>query len=129
MDNFIIWQYKDETTDEFKDMPIPSTYDIEYEDLDDSTYRSKVNGNLIDTVVGLKWSKLLFNYRSKTALEIYDIFQVIDKNPIIVKALNPRYNNETEMAMRCSRANLHMNENRKYDMSFNLVQKLRVDGQ
>lgn len=129
MDNFIIWQYKDETTDEFKDMPIPSTYDIEYEDLDDSTYRSKVTGNLIDTVVGLKWSKLLFNYRSKTALEIYDIFQVIDKNPIIVKALNPRYNNETEMAMRCSRANLHMNENRKYDMSFNLVQKLRVDGQ
>jgi len=129
MDNFIIWQYKDETTDEFKDMPIPSTYDIEYEDLDDNTYRSKVSGNLIDTVVGLKWSKLLFNYRSKTALEIYDIFQVIDKNPIIVKALNPRYNNETEMAMRCSRANLHMNENRKYDMSFNLVQKLRVDGQ
>lgn len=126
MNEFIIWSAKKNNV--YQNMLPPSTYEIEYEDMDKGSYRSQVSGNLIDTVVSIKWSKLLFNYVNLTAEQVYNLFNIIDQNPIFIKAKNPRYNTEQEMQMRCSRVKVVMNEKRNYDMSFNLVQKTKVAG-
>lgn len=124
---FLIWKAKQGGT--YKDMPVPSSYAVEWEDLDYSTYRSKATGNLIDTIISQKWSKLMFKYVNLTDGEVYDMFDIIDQNPIYIKAKNPRYNTEIEMRVRCSRCKVSMIENNNYNLEFNLVQKTKVAGQ
>lgn len=124
---FLIWKAKQGGT--YKDMPVPSSYDVEWEDLDYNTYRSKATGNLIDTVISQKWSKLMFKYVNLTDGEVADMFDIIDQNPIYIKAKNPRYNTEIEMQVRCSRGKVSMIENNNYNLEFNLVQKKKVAGQ
>lgn len=125
--SLVIWQAK--TGGSYSDMLPPTTYDIEYEDLDYNTYRSKATGNLIDTVISKKWSKLMFKYVNLTASQVDAMFDILDQNPIFIKAKNPRYGTEIEMQMRCSRVKVSMIENNNYNLDFNLVQKTKVVGQ
>lgn len=127
----LIWKVKIDGI--YTDMKTPSTYKIDYEDLDKDSYRSIVTGNLIDNVISKKWSKIAMSYNYLTAEEVNTIINAINQNPIIMQATNPLYSaNNTpikEMEMRCSKVNIEMNENKAYTMSFNLVQKKKVSGQ
>lgn len=108
----------------------PSTYKIDYEDLDANSYRSKATGDLIDSVISQNWCKLYFTYNYLTESEVNSLFKITSKNPINVKAINPMFDNGyIEAQFRCSKKSVEMLQDGNYKMSFNLVQKKKVKGQ
>ena len=125
----LFWSVYDNSKSEFVDMLPPSTYVLEYEDLDKGTYRSITSGNLIDTVISTKWTKISLTYNCLSASEVFDMMALINQNPIKVKAINPFYSGDNlvvdAMDMRVSRARAEMLENHDYKFSFNLVQKTK----
>ena len=110
-------------------MKTPSSYKIDWEDLDNKSYRSKNSGNLIDTVISKSWSKISFQYNCLTENEVNILLSVLNQNPIYVKAKNPFFSAEKELEMRCSKKSAEMLETGDYTLSFNLVQKKKVAGQ
>lgn len=111
-------------------MLTPSTYKIDWEDLDNKTYRAISTGNLIDNVISKKWSKLQFSYKHLTEEQVNSLLTVLNYNPIYVKAINPLFPEGYIVAQfRCSKVSCEMLENHNYSMSFNLVQKKKVSGQ
>lgn len=126
----LLWQIKTTANGTYATMKTPSSYKIDWEDLDNNSYRSITSGNLIDTVVSKSWSKLQFNYNCLTEEEIQGLLPVLANNPLYVKAKNPILGSEyAEMQMRCSKKSAEMLETGDYTLSFNLVQKKKVSGQ
>jgi hypothetical protein len=121
------WQAK--VNGAYTDMPTPSSFKIDWEDLDKNSYRSITSGNLIDTVISKSWSKISFQYNCLTENEVNTLLSVLSQNPIYVKAKNPFFSSETELEMRCSKKSAEMLETGDYTLSFNLVQKKKVSGQ
>lgn len=118
------------TFDESNKMLTPSTYKIDWEDLDNKTYRSIATGDMIDTVISKKWSKLQFSYKHLTETEVNTILTAINVNPVYVKAINPLFpSGYIEAQFRCSKVSCEMLEDHCYSLSFNLVQKKKVNGQ
>lgn len=111
-------------------MLTPSTYKIDWEDLDNKTYRSIATGDMIDTVVSKKWSKIQYMYRHLDETQVNRLLTMINNNPIYVKAVNPLFpGGYIEAQFRCSKASCEMLEDHYYTLSFNLVQKKKVAGQ
>ena len=126
----LLWQIKATSGGTYSTMKSPSTYKIDWEDLDNNSYRSKNSGNLIDTVISKSWAKIGFNYNCLSEDELKTLLPKLANNPIYVKAKNPVFGNEyVEMEMRCSRKSAEMLETGDYSLSFNLVQKKKVSGQ
>ena len=124
------WQAKISGT--YTDMKTPSSYRVDWEDLDKDSYRSINTGNLIDTVVSKSWTKAGFDYNLLTMAELNTLLAVLDNNPIEVKIPNANFasSGTTEMSMRCSKKSVEMLEGQKgYKLSFNLVQKTKIEGQ
>ena len=126
----LLWYTKSSTNGSYTQRKTPSKYKIDWEDLDNNTYRSIATGNMIDTVISKKWSKLQFLYNHLTEEEVNELLSIINANPIYVKAINPFFSGGyIEAEFRCSKASCEMLENHNYTMSFNLVQKKKVNGQ
>ena len=126
----LLWQTKTTSGGIYTTQKSPSSYKIDWEDLDNNSYRSKNSGNLIDTVISKSWAKIGFNYNCLSEAEIQALLPLLANNPIYVKAKNPVFGNEyVEMEMRCSRKSAEMLETGDYTLSFNLVQKKKVSGQ
>lgn len=126
----LLWYTKTTKNGEYIQRKTPSSYKIDWEDLDANSYRSKATGNLIDTIVSKKWSKLSFSYKCLTEDDVNEIIGIINVNPIYVKAKNPLFSGGyIEAEFRCSKASSEMLETGDYRLSFNLVQKKKVSGQ
>lgn len=126
----LIWQAKSEKDGTYINMPTPSSYGIDWEDLDSKSYRSINTGDLLDSVISKSWSKLKLSYNYLTFDKITTILSMLSNNPIYVKAKNPIFGNEyTELEMRCSKKSAELLQTGDYTLSFNLVQKKKVDGQ
>lgn len=127
----LLWETKETSSGTtYTPRKSPSSYKIDWEDLDNNSYRSKNSGNLIDTVISKSWAKIGFNYNCLTEAEIQTILPILANNPLYVKAKNPVFGNEyVEMEMRCSKKSAEMLETGDYSLSFNLVQKKKVSGQ
>jgi hypothetical protein len=127
----LLWETKETSSGTtYTPRKSPSSYKIDWEDLDNNSYRSKNSGNLIDTVISKSWAKIGFNYNCLTEAEIQALLPLLASNPLYVKAKDPVFGNEyVEMEMRCSRKSAEMLETGDYSLSFNLVQKKKVAGQ
>lgn len=127
----LLWETKETSSGTtYTPRKSPSSYKIDWEDLDNNSYRSKNSGNLIDTVISKSWAKIGFNYNCLSEAEIQALLPLLANNPIYVKAKNPVFGNEyVEMEMRCSKKSAEMLETGDYSLSFNLVQKKKVSGQ
>lgn len=127
----LLWETKETSSGTtYTPRKSPSSYKIDWEDLDKNSYRSITSGNLIDTVVSKNWSKIQFNYNCLSEAEIQALLPLLATNPLYVKAKNPVFGNEyVEMEMRCSKKSAEMLETGDYTLSFNLVQKKKVSGQ
>jgi hypothetical protein len=123
----LLWKAKVSGT--YTTMLTPSSYKIDYEDLDKDSFRSITSGNLIDNVISKSWSKISFQYNCLTKDEVNTLLSVLNQNPIYVTAENPFFSSETELEMRCSKKSIEMLETGDYTLSFNLVQKKKVSGQ
>ena len=126
----LLWYTKENPQGVYVQRLTPSKYKIDWEDLDNKSYRSVATGNLIDNVVSKKWSKLQFDYNHLTGDEVNELLTIINDNPILVKAVNPFFTGGyIEAEFRCSKASCEMLEDQNYKLSFNLVQKKKVNGQ
>ena len=126
----LLWYTKTSSTSQYIQRKTPSSYKIDWEDLDNKSYRSIATGNLIDTVISKKWSKLQFDYKHLSEEEVNEIMGIINVNPIYVKAINPLFpSGYIESEFRCSKASCEMLEDHYYRLSFNLIQKKKVTGQ
>lgn len=130
-----LWEAKASKEDNYITMPTPSSYDIEWEDLDNDSYREINDGNLIDTVISSKWTKAKFVYNYQEENDVENILQMINNNPVYVRHKNPMYRGGVaEMEMRCSKGSISMQQNLDTGaswnrLSFNLVQKKKAVGQ
>lgn len=122
-------------------MPTPSDYKIEWEDLDNNSYRSVTNGNLIRSRLSSKWFKgnFKFNYITESDLEI--IMTRINQYPLYVKIKSPLFGTTgwLEIEAYVSKASVEMLKNdptsgstannQWVDLSFNIIQSKIVSGQ
>ena len=126
----LLWYTKDSPEGIYFQRLTPSKYKIDWEDLDNKSYRSIATGNLIDTVISKKWSKLQYEYNHLSPDEVNSLINIVNANPIYVKAINPLFpGGYIESEFRCSKASCEMLEDHCYRLSFNLVQKKKVNGQ
>jgi len=135
----MLWQVK--VSGSYVDMPTPSSYRIDWEDLDSNSYRSATNGNLIRSRLSSKWFKgnFEFNYMSESDLEA--LLTKINTNPIYVKIKSPLFGTSgwLEMEAYVSKVSVEMirndptansNVNNQWGkLSFNIIQSKIVSGQ
>lgn len=117
-----------------KEMKNPSSYKISLEDLDNDSYRSKVTGALIDTVVAKRMHKVSISYDYLTEQEAEEIMSSINPNPIIATLKSPYFTGGIITAeFRVSKIEITMfkddDDAEWTGLSFNLVQKKKVSGQ
>lgn len=118
-----------------KQMKNPSSYKISLEDLDNDSYRSKVTGALIDTVVAKRMHKVSLTYNHLTEQEAEEILTAINPNPIMATMKSPCFAGGTITAQfRVSKADIEMFKDDEdgtewAELNFNLVQKKKVSGQ
>lgn len=130
----MLWEVK--VNGSYQRMKTPSTYDIEWEDLDSNSYRSIVNGNLIRKRLSSKWFKAKFNFYYLEEEELENILKVINQDPLYVKVKNPMFgsNGVLEAVCYCSRVSVQMIRNEETgarwgNLSFNVIQQKKVAGQ
>ena len=130
----MLWQAK--VNGSYQDMKTPSSYDIDWEDIDSNSYRSVTTGNLIRERLSSKWFKGKFSFNYLTESEIETILTVINQNPIYVKVKSPLFGTSgvAEFECYCSKVSVQMQKNETTgatwkSLSFNIVQQTKVTGQ
>lgn len=125
------WYIKPSENGTYEQMPQPTDYEIEVEDLDANTYRSIVTGDMIDSVVSINWSKCKFKFENLTFEQAHDLIQKCSTNPIYAKIENPIWGSGyLEAKFRCSKKSIGkmLTAGKKYTVSLNLVQKNKIAG-
>ena len=134
----MLWQAKSSKNGAYIDMKTPSSYKIDYEDLDSKSYRSVVNGNMIRRRLSSKWFKGHFSYNYIEQSEAEEILRMINSNPLYVRIKSPMFgsNGIVEFEAYVSKVSIEMHRNNTtnnhaqwVDLSFNIVQSKVVDGQ
>lgn len=134
----MLWQAKTTSSGSYQDMLTPSSYKINYEDLDSNSYRSITNGNLIRSRLTSKWFKGSFEYNYITQSDLQNILSIINANPLYVKIKSPLFgtNGVIEFEAYVSKVSVEMLKNNPngtngewVNLSFNIVQSKAVSGQ
>lgn len=135
----MLWQVK--VSGSYVDMPTPSNYKIEWEDLDSNSYRSVTNGNLIRNRLSSKWFKGNFEFNYITESDLEALLTKINTNPIYVKIKSPLFGTSgwLEMEAYVSKVSVEMirndptanstANNQWGKLSFNIIQSKIVSGQ
>ena len=138
----MLWQAKTPTSSgSYVDMITPSSYKIDWEDIDSNSYRSVTNGNLIRRRLVSKLYKgsMSFNYVTEAQLET--LMPIINQNPLYVKVKSPIFGTTGWVELECyvSKASVEMlrndpssgsNINNQWgNLSFNIIQAKVVSGQ
>ena len=131
-----LWQAKTTSSGQYTDMKTPSSYSIDWEDLDSNSYRSIANGNLTRNIIGKKWLKASFSYNYLTETELETILNVINAYPLYVKVKSPLFgvSGMLECEVYVSKVSVKMLQNQEtgakwQTLSFNIVQAKKVSGQ
>lgn len=134
----MLWQCKKTASGSYVDMKTPSSYKIDYEDLDSNSYRSVVNGNLVRRRLSSKWFKGSFSYSYITQEEAEQILDMINTYPLYVRIKSPLFgsNGIVEFQAYVSKVSIEMLKNdttnnhaQWVNLSFNVVQTKVVNGQ
>ena len=131
----MLWQAKTSAGGTYTDMKTPSSYKIDWEDLDSNSYRSVTTGNLNRSIVSKKWFKGQFSFNYLTETEVESILSVINNYPLYVKIKSPLFGTSgvTEFEAYVSKVSVQMQQNETNptwnSLSFNIVQSKKVVGQ
>lgn len=126
------------TKGSYKAMKTPSSYKIDYEDLDSNSYRSITNGNLIRKRLSSKWFKGSFAFNYITQSELNDILTIINSDPLYVKIKSPMFGTDgiiefeayvSKVSVEMLRNDIDSNNAQWVNLSFNIVQSKVVSGQ
>lgn len=131
-----LWEAKKNATDSYTTMKTPSSYTINWEDLDKNSYRSITTGNLIRTPVSMKWFSGSFTFNYLTNAEAQQILDMINTYPLYIRIKSPLFGNDgmLECEAYVSKASIEMlkndNDNPQWvGLKFNIIQSKKVSGQ
>lgn len=132
----MLWQAKAKASDQYTTMKTPSSFKIDWEDLDSNSYRSITTGNLNRKIVSKKWFKGSFTFNYLTETEVEEIVNMINSYPLYVKIKSPLFgsNGILECQAYVSKVSANMQQNLETgavwgSLSFNIVQSKKVSGQ
>lgn len=74
-------------------MPSPSTYKISWEDLDNDSYRSVTNGNLIRNLIKRRWAKVSMSWNVLQADDVNRILSSVNTDDVTFRMLSPAFSN------------------------------------
>lgn len=107
-------------------MKSPSTYDIDWEDLDNQSYRSVTNGNLNRDVINRKWVKLALSFKTLTDDEVKTIMNAVNQGELFVRCLSPAFGDGTvtfkAYVSKASSSYVQIRDGHMWSLSFNIVQ-------
>lgn len=122
-----------------EDLPTPSTYSADIEDLDNDSYTSKKTGALIDNPIAVGMLKLSMSWDLNSEEEAETIIQKTYKNPLILDIKVPVVKGGflEGAKFRASKRKIDMIDTEKstdttktrYKCSFNLMQKELTEAQ
>lgn len=134
----MLWQVKN-NEGAYVTMKTPSSYKIDWEDIDSNSYRSVSNGNLVRSRLSSKWFKGGFNFNYLTESELEEMLTLINQNPLYVKVKSPMFgtNGVIEIEAYVAKVSVDMmrndttnnNEQQWVNLSFNIIQSKVVSGQ
>lgn len=122
----MLWKLKQGNT--YIDMPEPSEYTIDGEDVDTDTYRSPITHDIIRDFYTKKWQKVQMVFYFKTEAEAYTLINQIDNYPLTCKFRTPIHSDPAddywlELIGYISKVHLEMyNMELGYKVSFNFVE-------
>lgn len=132
----MLWQAKAKSTDNYITMKTPSSYKIDWEDLDSNSYRSITTGNLNRKIVSKKWFKGSFTFNYLTEAEVEEIVKMINNYPLFIRVKSPLFGigGILECQAYVSKVSVNMQQNKENGatwsgLSFNIVQSKKVSGQ
>lgn len=134
----MLWQAKSSKSGAYVDMKTPSSYKIDYEDLDSKTYRNVVNGNMVRRRLSSKWFKGSFTFDYLEQNEADEILRMINSNPLYVRLKSPMFGSDgvVEFEAYVSKVSIEMLKNEKtnnraqwVNLTFNIIQSKVVNGQ
>lgn len=134
----MLWEAKRSSSGSYTAMPTPSSYKIDYEDLDSNSYRSVTNGNLVRKRLTSKWFKGSFEYNYITQAEAESILSMINANPLYVRIKSPLFGSNgiiefetyvSKVSIEMLRNNPNGNDAQWVNLSFNIIQSKAVSGQ
>ena len=105
-------------------MPSPTSYKINWEDLDSDSYRSVTNGNLIRNVVKRRWAKVSLAWNILSASEVNTICTAVNQDNVTFRVISPAFSNGyIEFEGYVSKMETELLEGMVgYSLSFNIVQ-------
>lgn len=132
----MLWEAKASSGGTYQEMKTPSSYKIDWEDLDSNSYRSVTTGNLNRSIVSKKWFKGAFSFNYLTENELETILTMINNYPLYVRLKSPLFgsNGLLEFQAYVSKVSVSMQQNKDTgatwkELSFNIVQAKKVAGQ
>ena len=134
----MLWEAKGSKGGVYTQMKTPSSYKIDYEDLDSNSYRSITNGNLIRSRLSSKWFKGAFSFNYLTQSEVEQILNMINNDPLYVRIKSPMFGSSgyaefeayvSKVSVEMLRNNNNYSNTEWVNLSFNLIQSKVVDGQ
>lgn len=128
MESILIKTSQDGST--WSNLQTPSTFKLNYEDLDNESYRSVVNGNLIRSRIKPRWIKLEISYNRVSDAELNAIARAINTNQkFYVQCKAPAFGNMgadntwVQFQGYCSNFSTEMIQAQKgWTLSFNIIQ-------
>ena len=120
----LIW-YTSTNNSTWIEMKSPTTYSIDWEDLDNESYRSVMNGNLIRNVVKRRWAKIALEWKVLSASEVSTICTAVNKDTVYFKVKSPVWDSSGFIIFKgyVSKIKAELLEGMiGYSLSFNIVQ-------
>lgn len=119
----LIW-YTSANGSSWTQMPSPTTYKIDWEDLDHDSYRSVMTGNLIRNVIKRRWAKVGLSWKVISAANVSTVLSAVNKETVYFKVISPAFGSGTiTFKGYVSKMSVELLEGMVgYSMSFNIVQ-------
>ena len=120
----LIW-YTSTDNSNWTQMKSPSSYKISWEDLDNDSYRSVMNGNLIRNVIKRRWAKISFSWGLLSDTQINTILTAVNKDTVYFKMLSPAFGTSGFITFKgyVSKMETELLEGMVgYTLSFNVIQ-------
>ena len=110
-------------------MPSPSTYKIEWSDLDDQSYRSVATGDMIEDIIKRRWAKLFLSFKALCDFDTNFILSRVNADNVYFKILSPAFGDGyISFKGRVSKMSTELllgtlcKDDPRYNVSFNVVQ-------
>lgn len=120
----LIWYTSTDNTN-WTQMKSPSTYKLNWEDLDNDSYRSVTNGNLIRNVIKRRWVKLSLSWKYLKSSDVSTICSAVNKDTVYFKILTPAWGTQGYITFKgyVSKIEAELLDGMiGYTLSFNIIQ-------